>query len=292
MKRKTIKLGTLTLAFLLFLLPMGVFADVAEGDSVVSLGANLTQAQKTQLLHYFNPPKEAEFIEVTNEEEYRYLGDVVPKSKIGTKAISSVMVTYTKKGSGLNITLDEHIKYITPATYRNALITAGVVDAEVSVAAPINVSGTAALTGIMKAYEHSTGKKIPEEVKKVANEEMVVTSEISENHGDQKVNDLINTIKVQVAEKKPKSKEEIRVIINNISNQYNINLTDEQVEKLVQLVSKMQNANIDWDKVEKEAKKYSDKAKEYFSSEEGQQVLEKSKNIFTRFIDWLMSFFK
>ncbi|MDO5713330.1 MAG: DUF1002 domain-containing protein [Tissierellia bacterium] len=292
MNKKWIQSLSLALAFLCIMVTGNVFADVAEGDTLVSLGANLTDTEKNQMIQYFNPPKNAEYIEVTNEEEYRYLGNFVPAGKIGSKAISSAMVTYTKKGSGINITLDEHIKYITPATYRNALVTAGVTDADVSVGAPINVSGTAALTGIMKAYEVSTGEKIPEDVKKLANEEMVIASEITEDVGEEKTNDLINTIKLEVADKMPESPEEVRVIINNISNQYNINLSDQQIERLVQLFSKMQNTNIDWEKIEKGAKKYSDKAKEYLSSEEGQEMLEKSKGLFARFIDWIMSLFQ
>lgn len=292
MMKRGIRTLAAALAIIFILMSGAVFADAVEGDTLVSLGANLTEGEKTQLINYFNPPEDAEYIEVTNEEEYKYLGDVVPASKIGSKAISSAMVTYTKKGTGINITLDEHIKYITPATYRNALVTAGVTDADVSVAAPVNVSGTAALTGIMKAYETSTGEKIPEDVKKLANEEMVVASQITEDVGEEKTNDLINTIKVEVADKMPDSPEEVRVIINNITNEYNINLTDEQVDKLVNLFSKMQESNIDWDKVQKEAKKYSQKAKDFLGSEEGQEMLEKSKGVFARFIDWLKSLFQ
>ena len=45
------------------------------------------------------------------------------------------------------------------------LITAGVKDAEIQITAPFKVSGTAALTGLMKAYETTSNKQIPEEVK-------------------------------------------------------------------------------------------------------------------------------
>lgn len=64
-----------------------------------------------------------------------------------------------------------NISRITDEMYLNALMTAGVKDAKVYVTAPFEVSGTAALTGLMKAYETTSGEKISEDVKKVANEE-------------------------------------------------------------------------------------------------------------------------
>lgn len=276
-----------------------VFADVAEGDAIVSLGADLTDAQQKEILRRFKPPKDATIIQVTNQEEHRYLGSSVPAGKIGNKALSSSMVTYTKKGSGLMVDVDENITYITPGTYRNALITAGVDDADVKVSAPVKVTGTAALTGIMKAYEVNTGEKIPDKVKEVANKEMVLSSKMKESLGEEKTDDLINTIKVQMAEKSPKTSEEVRTIIQNISNQYNINLTQEQTTQLVGLFEQMQKADIDWKKVEENAKKYSkiateyaNKAKDYLSSPEGQQKLEESKGWFSAFIDWIKSLFQ
>lgn len=298
MKTLQIKISIIVLIFIMALLPLSVFADAVEGSKIITLGADLNNQERSEILDLFQGGDEAVIIEVTNREEHQYLGDIIPAGKIGSKAISSSMVTYLGKGKGIDIIVDDHITYITPATYRNALITAGITDAKVHVAAPVNVTGTAALTGIMKAYEKTTGQKISEEVKKVANEEMVVSSEIQEEIGEDKTNDLINTIKVQMAKKVPKNEEEVRLIINNVSNQYNINLTDQQVEKMVQLFQKMKNSNIDWDQVERQARKYSTKAKEYskkakdyLASEEGQQMLEESKSWFIRFIDWIKSLF-
>ncbi len=42
--------------------------------------------------------------------------------------------------------------------YISALATAGITDARIIVASPFEVSGTAALTGVYKAYEDMTGK--------------------------------------------------------------------------------------------------------------------------------------
>lgn len=271
---------------------------MAVGDKIVSVGANLNDAQMETVLNELNVPKDTEIIEVTNEEEYKYLGEVIPKSKIGSKAISSSMITYTAPGSGLKIDVSDNINYITESTYRNVLTTAGVTDAEVKITAPVSVSGTAALTGILKAYEISSGVKLDENLKKVANQEMVVTQSLEDQVSAQKADDLINAIKVEMSKNMPENEEQVRSIINNISEQYNINISNNQVDSLVNLFTTMKNSNVNWDKVAEQASKYSNvakdlygKASDYLSSEEGQQSLEKSKGIFAKIIDFIKNLF-
>lgn len=159
------KLLALLLAVMVFMIPTASFADVIEGESIVTLGENLSEQQKQQLLKEMKAPQDAQIITVSNAEEHKFLEGVVPKAQIGTRAISSSMITYTKPGSGL-IVRANNINWVTDAMYTNALITAGVKDAEIQITAPFKVSGTAALTGLMKAYETTANKEIPEEVKK------------------------------------------------------------------------------------------------------------------------------
>ncbi len=297
MKMKIKKIAALMLA-ILTLAPGTILADVVMGDSIVSLGADLSGDEKQRMLKEFGAGEDVLTIEVTNEEEHKYLGEIIPAGKIGHRALSSSMITYTEKGSGIKVDISENINYITEENYRNALVTAGVTDAHVKVSAPLSVTGTAALTGIMKAYETSTGKKIPDEVKEIANEEMIVSAGLETDIGKEKTNDLMNALKVQFAKNMPENKEEIRGMIQNISNEYNINITDNQLEELTVFFNKLKNVDVDWDKIAEEASKYSEIAKEYsqkaidyLSSEDGQQTLEKSKGWFAKFIDWLKDFF-
>ena len=197
------------------------FADVAVGDSIISFGADLSESEKGSIFKEFNPPKNVQEIVTTNAEEHKYLGGVVPASKIGNFAISSVMITYTEKGSGLKVDTSDKITYITDESYINALITAGVEDADIKVTSPRNASGTAALTGIMKAYEVSSGEVIDDSIKKAANEEMIRTVEIGEVIGNDKAVELFNKIKQEIAKQNPKTTEEVRDIIINIVNNYN-----------------------------------------------------------------------
>lgn len=269
-----------------------VLADAVAGDVIVSLGDDLTKEEKEAILKEFDPPENADMIVTTNAEEYEYLGDVIPAGKIGSNALSSVMITYTEKGSGLKVDTSDKVTYITDNIYINALITAGVEDADIKVTSPKNASGTAALTGIMKAYEVSTGEAIDEDVKKVANEEMVRTAELGEEIGDEKASELINSIKQEIAKKNPKTTEEVRDIVINIVNNFNLKLSDEQIEKLVALFDKMKNLDIDWKQVNKQIKNIADKASDYLSSEKGQGFLQGLKSFFNSIIDWFASLFR
>lgn len=262
-----------------------VFADAVEGDVILCFGQDLTPEQRDALMKRFNGSDKDQIIEVTNKEEHKYLGDFVPESKIGHKAISSARVEYTAEGSGIEVETSERIRYITHDMYRQALETAGIKDAKITVDAPMNVSGTAALTGIMKAYETSTGKKISDKVKKAANEEMVVTSDLAQDVGADKATGLVKDIKEKIATEAPKSREEVQNIIINISNEYNLNLTAEQTDKLTNFFDNLRKTDIDWHGLADKAKGAADQAKEYINSEEGQSLIQKIKAFFADLFD-------
>lgn len=262
-----------------------VFADAVEGDVILCFGQDLTPEQRDALMKRFNGSDKDQIIEVTNKEEHKYLGDFVPESKIGRKAISSARVEYTAEGSGIEVETSERIRYITHDMYRQALETAGIKDAKITVDAPMNVSGTAALTGIMKAYETSTGKRISDKVKKAANQEMVVTSDLAQEVGADKATGLVKDIKEKIATEAPKSREEVQNIIINISNEYNLNLTAEQTDKLTNFFDNLRKTDIDWHGLADKAKGAADQAKEYINSEEGQSLIQKIKAFFADLFD-------
>lgn len=291
MKKNWIQSIMLSMA-LVFTLAGPAFADVAEGDVILSLGENLTKEERARLLESFGATEEDNIVEVTNAEEYEYLGDFVPAGKIGNKAISSAKITYGKKGEGIDVKVSDRIQYITPDMYKQALQTAGVEDARIEVDAPKNVTGTAALTGIMKAYEVSSGKEIAKELKKVANEELVVTSSLGEEIGQDQAEKVVNDIKVAISERAPKSTEEVRDIIVNISNEYKVNLTDNQIESLTVFFDNLRGMDIDWNELGNKAKDMAGQAKEYLKSEEGQNFLMSIKEAIGAFIDWIASLAK
>ncbi|CAI9387973.1 DUF1002 domain-containing protein [Niallia sp. Sow4_A1] len=283
------KILLLILAFLL-VLPIPAYADVAVGDMIVTLGENLTTEQKQLLLTEMNAPEDAEIITVSNQEEHQYLGNYISKSLIGTRAISSSAITIGDKDTGIQVTT-KNINWVTDEMYINALITAGVKDAKIYITAPIEVSGTAALTGIIKAYEVSTDTVIPEDVKQAANEEMVETANLGEDIGQEEATALMAKIKEQIAEEKPQTVEEVQTIIQDSAKELNITLTDEQLQSLISFFNKLKELNIDWNQVGNQLSEAKDKLTGYLESEEGKSFLSKIKEVFASIVDAIKSFF-
>ncbi|MBQ1871366.1 MAG: DUF1002 domain-containing protein [Lachnospiraceae bacterium] len=141
------------------------------GQSYIIFGEDLSDDQKKTVLNLLGVVEEElpqyKILTVSNKEEHKYLDAFVDKDKIGTKAFSSVKFIPKAPGTGLKITT-HNIDYCTVSMYQNALITAGVQDAEVVIAAPFELSGTAALIGIVKAYCDMTGEVLDEQVLMVA----------------------------------------------------------------------------------------------------------------------------
>lgn len=284
------KLIILVLFVGMMLSPARSFADMAQGDMIVTLGENLTEQQKNMLLAEMNAPKNAQIITVSNQEEHKYLGKYVANSLIGTKAISSSATTIAPSGSGISVQT-KNITWVTNEMYVNALTTAGVKDAKIYITAPIPVSGTAALTGIIKAYEVSANKTIPESVKQAANQEMVETAKLGDSIGNKKASALMTKIKEDIAKNKPKNDTELRNIIENAAKDLGITLSQDQIQKLVDLFKKLNDLNINWNQVSDQLHKATGQVTHFLQSDQGQSFLEKLKQFFISLIDAIKSLF-
>ena len=87
----------------------------------------------------------------------KYIKDGNSKARM----YSSAKITRQEAGKGLVISIvtEDNITQVTADIYANAMLTAGIEDAIVEVAAPKKVTGHSALVGIYKAYE-VTGEKL------------------------------------------------------------------------------------------------------------------------------------
>lgn len=279
------------IAFLLIAFPSLTYADAVVGDMIITLGENLTEEQKQTILKEMNATEDDQIITVSNEEEHQYLGDYIPKATIGTKAISSTSITIEEAGSGLEVKT-KNINWVTDEMYLNALMTAGVKDASIYVTAPFEVSGTAALTGLIKAYEISSEEAIPEDVKQVANEELVTTAKLGDEVGAENASALMAKIKDEIAQNGiPETDAEIRTMIENAANELGITLSEEDINSLIELFNKMKDINIDWNQVGDQLDQARDKISNFLNSEEGQTFLEQVKEFFIALWNAIISIF-
>lgn len=288
-----------TVVILLFSLSIMQFsmikADSVEMKSFISFGADLKPAEKATVMELLGVTEadlqNYEVVEITNQEEHEYLDDYLSANVIGTRALSSVKVEKGEEGSGIGVDT-ENITYCSSGMYCNALITAGVEDAMITVAGPFKISGTAALVGVMKSYEIMTGEEISEENADAATNELVVTGEIGASVGDEEATNFFALAKQKVVEGDLSSEEEISQAVNEAAKSVNIQLTDEQKQKVVVALDKIKNLNIDTESLKEQAKDIYNQIKDMgIDTEQVEGFLGKLGSFFSGFLDSVSDFF-
>ena len=270
-------------------LGMGINAGAASGDKpILALGADLSAEQRTTVLGILGVSEadlaNYDVIYVTNQEEHQYLDAYLSSSLIGTRALSSVLIRPADEGAGLNVTT-YNISYCTIDMYTNALLTAGLEDADVYVAAPSNISGTSALIGAVKGYADMTGSSVDETALETAVNELVVTGEIGDVLGDSETaSDIVAYIKQQIIEQGVDSDADIETIIRNAMEEFDISLSDEDVAKLVELMNKISKLDIDVNALAQQASQLYEKLKGMGLDLENIDT-EQVGNFITRFFD-------
>jgi uncharacterized protein YpuA (DUF1002 family) len=146
-------------------------------------------------------------------------------------------------------------------------------------------------TGIIKAYEISADKTIPEAVKQAANQEMVETAKLGDSIGDKNAAALIAKVKEEIAKNKPQNDEELRKIIEQAANDLNVKLSNEEMQRLMDFFNKLKNLNINWNQVSNQMNKAKDRISKFLQSSEGQGFLEGIKQFFIWLIHSIKAIF-
>lgn len=280
-KSKNLRKISLILSF------MFIFSSFAYADSdrVVTLAKDLDSSQRKQILEVFKVDEDdVKIIEVNNKEERKYLEGIASESQLGKVTISSAYVELLEEGSGINVET-YNISWVTKEMYANALVTAGVKNAKVIAAAPFPVSGTGALTGIIKAFEQASGEKISEEQKKVANEEVVRVGELGEQVGQDKASELFKEVKEKIIEKNIKDPEEIKKIIIDIAAKLDITLNEDQLKKIGDLMEKITKLELSTESIKEQLKDIGKKLDDTIKNNEEvkgflEKILDSIKNFF------------
>lgn len=217
----------------------------------LALGENLTPEQRATVLAIMgidsNKLADYDVVYVNNAEEHQYLNSYIDSSKIGTKSLSSVVIMEREKGNGINVSTN-NITYCTVGMYKNALATAGIENADIIVAAPFPISGTAALVGVFKAYKEMTGDEIDEENIDAALHELVVTGALESAGADSdEIEGMIAYVKQAVVEHDLSDESEIRSAIEEGCEKFDLTLTDEEKAEVVQLMKKISDLDLDLD---------------------------------------------
>lgn len=276
---------TATLLCMVMLMSQVVWADsVSSNDAYVSLGADLSAKEKATVLKLLgiNNINDYEVEYITNKQEHQYLDDYLEKSVIGSRALSSVFVK--SGGDGINVET-YNITYCTSGMYRNALATAGMENAEVIVAGPFNISGTAALVGAMKAYESMTGKKVSQGKLDAANQELVVTGDVADSIGNDEAEQLIALVKNKVVSGELDSKDDIADAVEESAEELNVKLSDSDKQQIEELMQKISELDLDVDQLKEQAKDIYNKLEDLGVN------INVNKSFFQKLKNWFFSLF-
>lgn len=223
-------------------MPYNVFADATK---VVSIGNDLTDAQKKTMLKYFGieGDQSVQRINVTNKDEISHLSSYIPLEQIGTRTVSCAYIKPTESG-GIRVRT-ANLQYVTANMIASTIADLGIKNCEVVSACPFQVSGTGALTGIIMAYETATGETIDQAKKDIATQEVVVTKDLAKDIGNVQAEYVINQAKVDAINGNMKDKEQIQENVTNIVNNNNINISNDQIKNITNLTQNIVNENYD-----------------------------------------------
>ncbi|WP_420493707.1 DUF1002 domain-containing protein [Macrococcus psychrotolerans] len=237
---------------------------------------------------------------------------------------SSIRIKKLSAGSGLTLNINQSagkITKITEDTYKNALLTAGVTDADVTIAAAEDVTGESALAGVYKAFE-TQGEPIDQSKTQAAQDELNSISNINEQntgvngYSQEQLNKAIAEAKAEIAKQGANlNTTEIKnIVLQKIENNGLTNIiNDNQINIIVNFIENAQNNGVfsgenkdkfiegtknyvDDIKNSEGFKKATDKAKELGNNisdtlkDEG--FWDKIMNFIQSIIDWIASLFK
>lgn len=249
----------------MFAMPLTASAAVAEGQTFVSLGEDLSPEGRAEVLRLFGLTEadleDCTVISVSSQEEHEMFDSYLPQDVIGNVSKSSSMITTREEGYGIQVRT-ENITWCTVSMYQNALATAGIKDADVVIASPGGATGSSALLGVTKAYSEITGESLKAESLDAAAEELILTGEVGDEIGDQdKAAELIASVKEAVASK-DLSTEEIEDVIDEAAQQLDIDPSSINTDDITGLMEKIGDLDLDSGSLREQAGAVYDKLKE------------------------------
>ena len=223
--------------------------NIDASKSIIALGADLSAEQRATVLSLMDVTEadlaNYQVVTITNDMEHQYLDAYMDASVIGSKSLSSVKITPAESGHGVLVTT-KNINYCTTGMYRNALLTAGVSDADILVVGPTEISGTAALIGAIKGYEAMSGESVSDTTLETAMNELITTGEIAMQDADsQDIEELIAFVKAKVAAGGLDSDDQIRSAIEEGEDKFGVTLTEDEINQIIAIMQKINQLGLD-----------------------------------------------
>ncbi|WP_407461551.1 DUF1002 domain-containing protein [Methanobrevibacter sp.] len=251
MHRKILAICLVTIFLAVALVPTGFAAN--DNQVVITYGETTFNSQQYKSIvdNYFADKTNYDINDV--ESKVITAGDVNAissgfsgKTYNSNQIFSSALLDLDQNGE-ITVEVDNSINTITPKMYMSALKSAGIQGGHVYVTSPVSATGESALAGIMDCYEEATDVEIPDNVKEAASQEISTQAEIinNSNVSADDLSNLVDDVKEKVNEENITDHDTIVTIINDYSTNYNINISDSDIENLAETIEQVQLAQDD-----------------------------------------------
>lgn len=275
-------------AIIVVIIAIAIFVPIGSSDRVdgtsdvvVTYGETTynNANYKSIVDDYFNAKNAKESV-ITASDVNKISSDISQRTYNSNQVFSCAMVDLSSNNN-IRVEVDSSkITTVTPSMYKSALDSAGITKGRVKITSPVSATGESALAGIMQSYEESTGTVIPEEVKDAANNEIYTQAEVAENSEAtaDEIADLMDEVKEEVAEENTTDSQTIYNIVNNVANNNNIEISDSDINILVNSIQQTQS-------VQDKASEYQSELSGYLNSSEAQSLFDRISNFINSLLD-------
>lgn len=223
----------------------------AVSGFVITFGeaTNANSAYKNSVLNYFQSHTDKNITNATNKvvtaSEVNLISQNISGVTYQPNQIVSCAMVDLSYNPGIKIVVDtSKITLVTPKMYENALKSTGISNGYVVVTSPVSATGESALAGVLKSYEIAAGSSIPDDAKKAATEVIFTQSQITNQTGQSPdtIATLFEKAQNEVQSKNLQDPAQIKIIVINVANSMNINLTDQQAQQIATALADAQKA--------------------------------------------------
>ena len=251
---RKISIGMIILSIIIIgmLIPTGFSAN--DNQVVITYGetthhnANYKNIVDTFFENQANVDLHAVDSKIITADEVNKISSTITGKYYNSEQIFSSALVDLNDNDNLEVSVDKStITTITGDMYLSALKSVGITSGHVYVTSPVTATGESALAGIMNSYEVATDVEIPDTVKEAANNEIYTQAEIVQNSNvsADDLSKLVDDVKETVQEENVTDHQTIVNIINNYTINYNINITDSDIENLADSIEQIQNVQGD-----------------------------------------------
>lgn len=222
-------------------------ATATEGVPIVALGESNSETQRAEVLDYLDAANADQMVTVTVGETLRSMDGMFDLSGVDT-AYSSTALTCQSHGSGIDV-MTRNIEVIPPELYALSLMTAGMSDVRLAVAAPDDAPalGMTALTGVFKTWDMApcTGGGDPER-RQLALEELALIAEIGRNSGTVRETTLVVLEAQREVIEGSVAAGDLDAVVESRAEAAGLDLSDADQEAIVAFLDRISGAGMDW----------------------------------------------